>query len=311
MSGVEPRASLTRYAWLSVGAALTTIALKSAAYGLTRSVALLSDALESLVNLVAAVIALVVLRVAEAPADDEHEHGHEKVEYFSSGFEGALIFAAAIAIVVAAVQRILEPRPLAELGVGLVFATAASVVNLAVARLLLRASKRHRSIVLEADGHHLMTDVWTSVAVLAGLGVVALTGLSWLDPVLAILMAALILRTGGKLLYRSGMGLLDAGVPRADRERLEALLDGFRTEGMTWHALRTRQSGTRRFISVHVLVPGDWSVQRGHDLLERIEAALRTPEPKTTVITHLEPIEDPCAYQDLGLDRTDGPAPRA
>jgi cation diffusion facilitator family transporter len=296
-------ASLKRYAWLSIGAAVATIAIKTAAWWLTDSVSLLSDAVESLVNLVAAIGALIVLRVAEEPADDEHAHGHEKIEYFSSGFEGALILAASVAIAVAAIHRLLEPRPFSDLGLGLAVNTVASVINLVVARILLAAGKKHRSIVLEADGHHLMTDVWTSAGVLVGLVLVIVTDRPWLDPVVALVVALNILVTGCRLVYGSARGLLDVSLPKEERARIEGVLETFRADGVDFHALRTRQSGTRTFVSVHVLVPGGWSVQKGHDLVERVEAAIRDLAPKTTVLTHVEPIEDPCSYEDVGLDR--------
>lgn len=301
--------SLRRFAWLSIAAALTTIALKSVAYLATGSVGLLSDALESLVNLVAAIVALVVLHIAESPPDDGHEWGHEKVEYFASAFEGAAIFAAAVAIMFTAVPRLLDPRPLEAVGVGLIVSCAASLVNLVVARVLLSAGKRHRSITLEADGHHLMTDVWTSVGVVVGVGLVAITKLPILDAVVAILLALNIVWTGGRLLVRSAMGLLDASVAKEERAEIEAVLRRFaEAEGIEWHALRTRQAGSRRFIAVHILVPGKWNVKKGHDLCERIERDLRAIAPKTTVLTHLEPLEDDISQHDKGLDR-DSDAP--
>ena len=303
-SATSASPSLRRFAWLSIAAALATIALKTVAYLATGSVGLLSDALESLVNLVAAIVALVVLHIAESPADDEHEWGHEKIEYFSSAFEGAAILAAAVAIMFTAVPRLLAPQPLEAVGVGLAVSCAASLINLIVARILLAAGKRHRSITLEADGHHLMTDVWTSGGVLVGVGLVEITNLPVLDAVVAILLALNIVWTGWKLLVRSAMGLLDAGVSKDDRAVIEAVLQRFReAEGIEWHALRTRQSGSRRFISVHLLVPGRWTVQSGHDLCERIERELRAIVPKTTVMTHLEPIEDDISQHDIGLDR--------
>lgn len=301
------RQPLTRYAWLSLAAALTTMALKAAAYAITGSVGLLSDAVESLVNLAAAIIALLALRLAEAPADDEHQHGHEKVEYFSSALEGALITAAAVAITVAAILRLLAPRPLEALGLGAGASAAASLVNLGVARVLHRAGKRHNSIALTADATHLMSDVWTTAALLVGLGLVWLTGWLWLDPAAAIAMAAYIAWAGVTLVYRSGSALLDAALPAADREQITAVLASFRDEGADFHAVRTRQAGRRRFVSFHVLVPGDWSVRRGHDLCERIEAKLRALAPRTTVLSHLEPREDPASYRDQTLDRESQP----
>ncbi len=298
--------SLTRFAWLSIGAAVVTIALKSAAYVLTGSVGLLSDALESGVNLVAAVIALFALRAASTPPDDEHAFGRSKAEYFSSGAEGALILVAAVAILIPSVARIRHPQPIEAVGFGLVVSSIASVVNLVVAGVLLRAGRAHRSITLEADGHHLMTDVWTSVGVVAGVGLVALTGIQRLDPIVAIVVALNIVRIGWQLVLRSGLGLLDGALPKDERDAAEAILTGFVSRELQWHALKTRQAGARRFIEVHILVPGAWTVQQGHDTLERIEDALRKRFPMTTVTTHLEPLEDQRAWNDEGLDREIG-----
>ena len=293
--------SLKRYAWLSIGAALATIALKGGAYVITDSVGLLSDAVESLVNLMAAIIALYALSVAERPADEEHAYGHTKAEYFSSGFEGALVLVAAGGIVVAAILRLIDPAPLGNVRLGIAITLIASLINLAVARVLIEAGRRNGSIALEADAHHLMTDVWTSVAVIAGVLAVGSTGLLWLDPLLALAVAANIVRMGVQLLRRSATGLLDAGLPASDRDRIRAILDSYETQGVHYHALRTRQAGTRRFISFHILVPGEWSVQRGHDLLEQIEDEVRATLPYSTVFTHLEPIEDPISWADERL----------
>lgn len=293
-----PTLSLTRYAWLSVAAAVVTIALKTGAYLLTESIGLLSDALESVVNLVAAIAALFALRYAEAPPDDDHEYGHEKAEYFASGLEGGLILFAGLAIIATAVPRVLHPKPLEHLGLGLAVSTVASVVNLLVARILLRAGRRHASITLEADGHHLMTDVWTSAGVIAGVGLVGLTNVQRLDPLLAIGVALHVLSTGWGLVRRSMSGLLDASLPKEERQQIVDVLDRFKEDGATWHALRTRRAGRRVFVDVHVLVPGAWTVQKGHDLLERVEADLRAALPLVTVSTHLEPVEDEASFRD-------------
>jgi cation diffusion facilitator family transporter len=294
----------THYAWLSIAAALLTIGLKSTAYLLTGSVGLLSDAIESLVNLVAAAVVLVVLRIAMAPPDEEHEFGHGKAEYFSSGLEGALILVAAVAIIVSAVPRLFDPRPLDDVAIGLVVSAAASAVNLFVALRLRAAAREHHSISLEADAHHLMTDVWTSLGVILGVALVAVTGWERFDPIIAIAVAIHILWIAWRLLHRSAMGLLDTAVPVADRDALLAVLARYeREDGMHWHALRTRQAGARRFVSVHVLVPGAWTVQRGHDLCERIEHDLAATRSMTTVFTHLEPVEDARSFADQGLDR--------
>lgn len=294
---------LSRYAWLSVGAALATIGLKGGAYLLTGSVGLLSDALESVVNLVAAVVALRALAVAGRPADDEHAYGHTKAEYFSSGFEGALILVAALVITWSAVERLITPAPLERVELGVAIAAAASVLNFFVARVLLRAASEHASIALEADARHLMTDVWTSVGVLAGVGLVGVTGWTVIDPLVALLVAANIARVGLSLVRRSMLGLLDTALPADVQAAILAVLARHEEDGIEFHALRTRRSGARRFMSVHVLVPGEWTVQRGHDLLERIEAEIRDAVPRLTVFTHLEPVEDPVSWHDQGLER--------
>jgi cation diffusion facilitator family transporter len=296
-------ATLARFAWLSIATALATIAIKTLAWWLTGSVGLLSDAVESLVNLAAAVVALTMLQVAARPPDEEHAYGYSKAEYFASGFEGALIFLAAIAIVWTAVQRLLAPAPLEELGMGLALSLGASLLNLAVGLSLIRAGKRHNSIALEADGRHLLTDVWTSAGVIVGLLAVLLTGWWRLDPLIAIGVAINILWTGFRLLKRSALGLLDQALPPAERAAIGAVLERYRAQGVQFHALRTRQAAGRGFMSVHVLVPGAWSVQRGHDVLEEIEGEVRRAVPHITVFTHLEPIEDPASLLDGGLDR--------
>jgi len=295
-----PQPKLTRYAWLSIAAAVSTIGLKAFAYRVTGSVGLLSDAFESIVNLVAAIVALWALHVAAAPPDDEHPHGHDKSEYFASGVEGALIFVAAVLIVVSAIPRLIAPRPLETVGLGLAVSMGASIINLLVARVLLRAGKAHGSIALEADGQHLMTDVWTSVGVVVGVGLVHLTKLERLDPVVAIAVALNILWTGYGLVRRSVGGLMDPALPAEERRAIETALDSVRPEGATWHALRTRQSGARRFVAVHVLVPGAWTVERAHDLSERVEARIREAVHHVEVAVHLEPIEDPRAWLDQG-----------
>jgi cation diffusion facilitator family transporter len=297
---------LRRFAWLSIVAALLTIGLKTGAYFLTGSVGLLSDALESLVNLVAAIGALVALTVAGREPDEAHAYGYEKAEYFASGLEGALILVAAVSIVVAAVPRLLDPQPIAAPGWGLAVSTAASLVNLGVAWRLLAAGRAYRSITLEADARHLLTDVWTSAGVIVGVAAVALTGWTVLDPLIALAVAANIVWTGLGLVRRSAQGLLDPALPPAEQAIIADVLARHAADGVRWHALLTRQAGRRRFVSVHVLVPGAWTVQRGHELLEAVEADLRAALAPVTVFTHLEPIEDPVSFADVGLDR---PAP--
>jgi len=294
---------LTRFAWLSIAAALVTIALKCGAFVLTGSVGLLSDALESLVNLAAAIMALAMLTIAARPPDEEHAYGHSKAEYFASSFEGALILLAAASIAYSSAVRLLHPQPVRDPLLGILVAAVASVVNLGVAQMLLRAGRRYRSIALEADAHHLMTDVWTSVGVMVGVGAVALTNWEWLDPVIALLVALNIVRMGVGLMRRSALGLLDTAIPEQDRAAVMRILDAYAAEGAQYHALRTRQAGTRRFVSVHVLVPGAWTVQQGHELLERMEEEIRRDVPDAAVFTHLEPIEDPVSFADLRLER--------
>lgn len=297
--------NLTRYAWLSIAAAIATITLKSGAYLVTGSVGLLSDALESIINLVAAVIALWVLKIAAQPPDEGHTYGHGKVEYFSSGIEGAMIILAAVSICYAAFERLIHPQPLEQIGIGLIISVVATVINFVVARILLKAGKENHSIVLEADGHHLMSDVWTTVGVIFGIGLVYATGWWRLDPIMAILVAINILWSGGKLINRSIQGLLDAALPKDIQEKIVEILDSYVTENeIDYHALRTRQAGTYKFINVHILVPGKWTVEQGHDLIEEIEGKLRSEIRNSVVFTHLEPIESPASYEDIDLIRT-------
>jgi cation diffusion facilitator family transporter len=299
--------SLTRFAWLSIGAALATMALKTVAYFLTGSVGLLSDAMESLVNLAGALMALSMLTVAARPADEDHPYGHGKAEYFSAGVEGTLIIIAAASIAYAAIQRLMHPRALEQLGLGLAVSVVASLVNLVVALVLLKAAKANRSATLSANAHHLLTDVWTSAGVLVGVGAVAITGWQKLDPLVAIAVAVNIVWTGSRIVRESVSGLMDAALPAAEQEILRKVLESYAGEGVHYHALRSRQSGARRFVSLHVLVPAEWTVQHGHDTLERIEADIRRALPPITVFTHLEPIGDPVAMNDLDLHRDEFP----
>jgi cation diffusion facilitator family transporter len=295
--------SLTRFAWLSIAAAIATMLLKGLAYLATGSVGLLSDALESLVNLAGALMALAMLSVAARPPDEDHAFGHGKAEYFSAGVEGALILIAAVTIAVAAVDRLLHPKPLEQLGVGLAVSVVASVINLGVALVLLRAARAHRSATLQASGQHLLTDVWTSAGVVLGVGAVALTGWQRLDPIVALAVAANIVWTGGRIVLNSVAGLMDVALPAGEIAVLRQLLDRYAAEGVEYHALRTRQAGARRFVTLHVLVPPEWTVQAGHELLERIEADIRRALPPATVFTHLEPLGDPVAMDDHDLHR--------
>ncbi|MEJ2711369.1 MAG: cation diffusion facilitator family transporter [Anaerolineales bacterium] len=303
------RSFLTRFAWLSIAAAVLTIGLKAIAYQLTGSVGLLSDALESFVNLAGALMALAMLTIAARPADEDHLYGHGKAEYFSSGAEGILILVAAVSIGIAAVQRLMTPRPLEQIGLGIGVSIVASFVNLTVALVLRRAGKQYNSITLEANAQHLMTDVWTSAGVLVGVGAVALTGWERLDPIVALVVAGNIVWSGFQIMRNSVLGLMDTALPVEEQIILQKVLEQHLQTGVQYHALRTRQSGARRFISLHVLVPGIWTVQRGHQLLEHIEADIRNVLPTAAVFTHLESLNDPASWEDLALDRAVAPTP--
>jgi cation diffusion facilitator family transporter len=302
------RSTLTRFAWFSIAAALVTIGLKSLAYALTGSVGLLSDALESLVNLAGALMALWMLTVAARPADHDHPFGHDKAEYFSSGVEGTLILIAAGSIAWAAFGRLVHPRALEQIGLGLGVSVGAAMVNLGVALLLLRAGRKYDSITLEANARHLMTDVWTSVGVVAGVGLVAWTRWLWLDPVVAMLVAANIVRTGVGIVRRSVHGLMDTALDNTEVAAVKAAFAPYLERGLQYHALRTRQSGPRKFVTLHVLVPGKSTVREGHALCERIEADIRLAVPNAMVLTHLEALEDPASWDDLALDRPEDKA---
>jgi cation diffusion facilitator family transporter len=286
-----------------MAAAITTLALKLGAWWLTGSVGLLSDALESLVNLAAAIFALLALWVAARPPDDDHAFGHTKVEYFSSGIEGALILLAAAGIGWNAVDRFIHPQPLHSIGAGLFVSVVASMVNLLTARVLMRAGCAEHSVTLQADAHHLMTDVWTSVAVVLAVALVGWTGWLWLDPAIGILLAFHIVGMGVRLVRESMLGLMDTGLPPEEMAAIQGVLDRYERDGVQHHALRTRQAGAWRFMSVHILVPGDWTVSRGHQLAEQLEDEIRQRVPRITVLTHLEPLEDPASWEDVKLDR--------
>ena len=299
---MEQQVSLTRYAWLSIAAAVVTISLKTGAYFITGSVGLLSDAAESVVNLVAAIIALVALTVAAKPADSSHHYGHAKAEYFSAGIEGLMIFVAAAVIIVSAVNRLLHPEPLESLGIGLLISLAATVVNGAVGMLLIRVGRRERSATLVADGKHLMTDVWTSAGVLVGVGLVAITGWLPLDSLVAVAVAINILVVGTKLVTSSTSSLLDRALVSEDVAAVTAVLDRHRSDDVTFHGLQTRESGRERHVAFHVLVPGEWTVARAHDLVETVEGEIRAALDGVHVQTHIEPREDERAYGDFDYD---------
>jgi cation diffusion facilitator family transporter len=295
---------LERYALMSVAAALATIVLKSAAWYVTGSVGLLSDALESLINLAAALLAFGMLRLAASPPDAEHPYGRFKAEYVASGVEGALIMLAAAGIAWSALPRLAAPAPIESPGLGLALSTAASAINFGVALLLLKAGRHHRSIALEADGHHLMSDVWTSAGVLAGVALVALTGWLILDPLIALAVALHIVWTGAVLMRRSFRGILDQALDTVEIATIEKIFAEYRhRHGVDFHALRTRQAGSRRFISFHLLVPDEWTVARAHGLSEEIEERIRELLEGAIFLTHIEPISQPASYDDITLDR--------
>ncbi len=301
---MQNRASLTRFAWLSIGAAVATITLKGGAYYLTGSVGLLSDAFESFVNLAGAVMALVMLIVAARPADESHVYGHSKAEYFASMFEGMLILGAAVGIIITAIERLLAPRPLEQLGLGLSVSVLASLINLGTARILMNEGKKRKSITLEADAQHLMTDVWTSVGILAGLIIVGITNWTILDPIVGLIVGANIVRTGFQLALRSASGLMDAALPASALEAIQAVISRYSEKGVTFHALRTRQAAARQFVSVHMLVPGHWTVHDAHHIAEDFEADIRAAlGGVVTVFTHMEPVEDELSMEDIFLDR--------
>jgi cation diffusion facilitator family transporter len=295
---------LERFARLSIAAALVTIALKAAAWWITGSVGLLSDALESLVNLAAALLALWMLRLAASPPDEEHPYGFSKAEYFSAGIEGGLIVLAAAGILLAALPRLANPQPLETPAIGLGLTAVATALNFGVARSLIGAGRRFHSITLEADGRHLMTDVWTSLGVFAGVALVYATGLYWLDPLVALGVAAHIIWAGVVLVHRSVRGLLDAAISPVHKHEVTQLFSEYsRRYGVSFHALRTRQAGVRRFLSFHMLVPDAWTVSQAHRLSEELEERIRSLVPNASIDTHIEPISDPVSYEDQGLDR--------
>lgn len=289
---------LSRFAYLSIVAAVVTITLKVIAWRITGSVGLLSDAAESVVNLVAAIAVLIALKVAAMPADKNHHFGHTKAEYFSAAVEGMMIFVAALVIMYTAVERFLNPRPIENVGLGLAISVVASAVNGAVAVVLLKAGRRYRSLTLTADGKHLMTDVWTSVGVVVGVLLVGLTHIERLDPIIAFLVGVNIVWTGWKLIRESTEGLMDISMPKEDNSAIAEILSGFVTREVHFHALRTRVSGHHRFAEVHVLVPGAWTVQQGHDLVEEVEETVQREFGEIALTCHLEPSEDPRAYGD-------------
>lgn len=298
---------MQRYALLSIVAALVTITLKIGAAVITGSIGLLSDGLEGGVNLVAAVVALFALREAEREPDDDFAYGRAKAEYLSAGIEGTLIIGAAIAIVIVALPRLFDPQPVEQLGVGVTISLVAAAINLAVAIRLTRVGKAHDSITLEADGKHLMADVWTSVGVAVGVLLVLLTGWQRIDPIIALMVAVHIVWIGIGLARRSVRGLLDVSLPDADLAVIDEILGRHRSFDLEFHAVMTRRSARRSFLSFHALVPGQSTVTNAHNKIEDIETELRAAIPNLHVLTHIEPFEDPRSYADIGLDPTHVP----
>ena len=290
--------------YLSIAAAVVTILLKFTAYKVTGSIGFFSDALESIVNLLAAVFGLIMLHVSEKPADEGHEFGHSKAEYFSSAIEGSLILLAAFSIIWSAVPRLIHPIALENINIGLLFSVGASLVNLAVGQMLIHNGKKSKSLLVEADGKHLMTDVWTSAGVIAGILLVKFTGILIIDPIIAILVALNIVYTGYRLISRSTNGLMDASISETEIDQVKKYLDSLKEKDITYHSLMTRQAGQRKFISFHLLVPGAWTVQQGHENADIIEETIEDmfDEP-VTVTSHIEPVEDPASLKDIGIDR--------
>lgn len=295
--------ALSSYVYISIIAAILTIGLKFLAYTLTNSVGLLSDALESVVNLVAACIALWALKLAEKPPDDNHIFGHTKAEYFSSIIEGGLIFVASLSIGYAAISRLMSPEPVEKIGLGIIVASLASLINLGVGLFLLKIGKKYDSITLRADAHHLFTDVWTTAGVIVGVGLVAVTKLQILDPIIAILIAANILYTGFMIVKQSAMGFLDTQIPLDERKKIIDILNKYKSYNVDYHAFRTRISGTHKFLTLHLLIPHKWTIQKGHDISEKIESEIRKAVPNLNITTHMEPVEDPKSNDDIEIIR--------
>ncbi|MBL8183060.1 MAG: cation transporter [Blastocatellia bacterium] len=294
--------NLTKYAWLSIAAAVATITLKAVAYFVTGSVGLLSDALESVINLVAAIFALWMLTVASRPADDDHPYGHTKAEYFSGALEGSLIGMAALSIGWAAIQRLMSPQPIENFAEGIAYSVAASLINLVVGQILIYQGRKNRSVTLDADGKHLMADVYTSAGVIVAIIAIYFTGWYILDPILALIVAAHILWSGYGVVKHSTMGLMDTAIEPNELNEVVRILDDYKAKHpIDYHALRTRRSGVRTFITVHILMPDEWTIIRGHDLAHEIEADIVATVPGTVVFTHIEPINDPKSMDDIHI----------
>ncbi|QRY62604.1 cation transporter [Gordonia sp. PDNC005] len=294
---MSERGDLSKWALLSVAAAVVTITLKTYAWWITGSVGLLSDAAESVVNLVAAAGAFVALKVAARPSDDDHNFGHTKSEYFSAVVEGVMIVVAAGVILYTAVERLINPQELEAVGIGLLISVGATVVNGLVAWKLIAVGRAHRSMSLTADGKHLLTDVWTTVGVIAGVALVGITGWPPLDSLVAMAVAVNIIVVGWRLVRDSTMGLMDTVIPAPERDAVDAVLDRYRSDGVDFHDVRTREAGHMRFVQLHMLVPGQWTVQQAHDLVEDVESALHDAVDDLRPTIHLEPIDDPRSYE--------------
>lgn len=296
---LEQKKSLAPIVWVSIIASILTIGIKSAAYFLTGSVGFMSDAMESLINLAAGIVAFIMLTIASRPPDVEHPFGHDKAEYFSSLFEGVLIVIAALGIGYTAINRLYHPRPLESLNVGMLLSVLATLINLVTSRILLHYGKKHNSITLEADAHHLMTDVWTTVGIIAGIFLVKVTHWQVLDPVMAIMVAMSIVYTGTRLIYRSMDGLMDSKLCEKDLITIQGILDRYKEKDIVYHALYTRKASSKRFISFHLLFPGDFTVLKAHEITKVIEKEIAVQLPYSDIFIHLEPLDDPDAFDDI------------
>lgn len=293
------RKSIASIMWISIVASVLTIGLKWFAFSITGSVGFMSDALESGINLLAAIVAFYSLTVAARPADIEHPFGHEKAEYFSSLAEGVLIIIAAFGIAYAAINRMYHPQPLESLGFGMLLSVGATLVNLITARILLYYSKKYNSITIEADARHLMTDVWTTVGIILGIFLVKLTGWQLLDPIMAILVALSIVYTGIKLVFRSMDGLMDSRVSEKDMILIREVLNAYKSDEIDYHALYTRRASAKQFITFHLLFPGEYTVHQAHEVTKKVEADLKLKLPLADIFIHVEPLNDPDAFDDL------------
>jgi cation diffusion facilitator family transporter len=299
----QPPSHLRWPVQIAILAAVLTIGMKGTAYLMTGSIGLLSDALESFVNLAAAVTAYIAIWYSSRPADPTHTYGHEKIEYFSSGLEGVLIFIAGVGVAGYAIKRLLYPVVLNDLEIGTLISLAAAGVNFAAARVMLVQGRKHNSIVLEADGKHLMTDVVTSVGIVIGLGLVVLTGIEWIDPLLGLIVGLLILKTAVELLLRSFNGLMDHALPAEEQDRIREVIRAHLPAGSAFHLLRTRRAGARRFAEFHLLVDGDLTVRAAHHIAHEVEAALVRDMPGLEVTIHIEPVDEQDSWENEEMQR--------